>query len=87
MAPDPETADGFHLGADIELLSQYSREKEVLFPPCTILTLGRQKVPWPSHDRVVHGRPRAETLMGRYGTRHEEDGKQYVLVKAVPTFV
>jgi len=34
-----ETEAGFHHGADIRSLSQFADEDEVLFPPCTLLTL------------------------------------------------
>jgi hypothetical protein len=43
ISPQQETDDGFHYGANIEMLSQYSAEKEILFPPCTMLKL--TKVP------------------------------------------
>ena len=32
-----ETTEGLHSGADVSLLSQYPREKEMLFPPLTML--------------------------------------------------
>jgi hypothetical protein len=35
--PSGETADGFHSGADVSLLSQFPQEKEMLFPPMTML--------------------------------------------------
>ena len=35
----PESSGGFHHGADISTLSQYQAEEEILFPPCTILTV------------------------------------------------
>jgi len=34
-----ESDTGFHRGANIEMLSQYAAEQEVLFPPCTMLTV------------------------------------------------
>jgi len=34
-----ESASGFHYGADISHLSQFQQEAEVLFPPCTMLTV------------------------------------------------
>ena len=38
----PPSDGHFHCGADISLLSQFSHEKEVLFPPYTVLMLERQ---------------------------------------------
>lgn len=35
----PESNNGYHLGADVSMLSQFASEEEVLFPPCTMLTL------------------------------------------------
>ena len=35
--PKPETTGGYHYGADVSMLSQYAAEREVLFPPCTML--------------------------------------------------
>jgi len=37
LHPKTESDGGFHRGASIELLSQFAGEKEVLFPPCTML--------------------------------------------------
>jgi len=34
-----ETQGAFHFGADISRLSQYTEEAEVVFPPCTMLTV------------------------------------------------
>jgi hypothetical protein len=36
-----ETSQGFHCGADVSLLSQFPTEKEMLFPPLTMLTVQR----------------------------------------------
>ena len=36
-----ETNTGFHMGADISMLSQFSEEKEILFPPCTMVRTPR----------------------------------------------
>jgi hypothetical protein len=34
---ESETAEGFHSGADVSMLSQYPQEAEMLFPPLTML--------------------------------------------------
>jgi hypothetical protein len=39
MHPHGETADAFHFGADISMLSQFPLEAEVLFPPSTMLVV------------------------------------------------
>jgi hypothetical protein len=38
-----ETSEGFHCGADVSLLSQFPKEKEMLFPPPTMLKVLRQE--------------------------------------------
>ena len=54
LAPKAESDAGFHYGADISLLSQFSEEEEVLFPPCTMMAVlpGLEKagVPESSED-------------------------------------
>jgi hypothetical protein len=35
----PETEDAFHCGADVSLLSQFPKEKEITFPPYTMLVI------------------------------------------------
>ena len=37
-----ETDTGYHCGADVALLSQFAAEKEVLFPPATMLEVLNQ---------------------------------------------
>ena len=37
LQPRLETDEAFHRGADVAILSQFESEKEVLFPPCTLL--------------------------------------------------
>ena len=39
LEPSLESDAGYHYGADISLLSQFGKEKEVLFPPCTMLEI------------------------------------------------
>lgn len=51
--PGAESTSAYHCGADISLLSQFSAEQEVLFPPCTLLHVkGTLDAPPP---RVVEG--------------------------------
>lgn len=39
LRANPETDDGYHYGADVSILSQFARENEILFPPCTMLAV------------------------------------------------
>jgi hypothetical protein len=38
-----EDSAGFHCGAEVAMLSQYEKEREVLFPPLTLLRLERRE--------------------------------------------
>ena len=64
----PEDATGFHSAADVQVLSQYPAEREVLFPPLTML----QVVP---EDAETQG---AEEESPRHHHRHphQELGEQ-----------
>ena len=42
LAPIAADDTGFHRGADVAMLSQFPKEKEVLFPPCTMLEVRRK---------------------------------------------
>jgi hypothetical protein len=66
-----ETSEGFHCGADVSLLSQFPAEKEILFPPLTILTV---QLP----DGQMEYVPTAITAA---------NGATYELVVVKPTFV
>ena len=39
VQPSPQDDTGFHRGANICQLSQFAHEQEVLFPPCTMMTV------------------------------------------------
>ena len=39
LEPRQQSDVAFHSGADIRLLSQFAEEDEVLFPPCTMLSV------------------------------------------------
>merc|ERR1712060_413380 len=43
MTTSHEGANGYHNGADISALSQFSAESEVLFPPLTMLRVNKKK--------------------------------------------
>ena len=39
LQPRSESDSAFHSGADVAMLSQFAAEREVLFPPCTMLVV------------------------------------------------
>jgi len=41
LCPSRESDTAYHRGASVEILSQFPGEEEVLFPPCTMLTVLR----------------------------------------------
>ena len=38
----PESSEGLHSGADVSMLSQFPSEREILFPPMTLLKVEMQ---------------------------------------------
>jgi len=50
-----ETGSGYHFGADLSMLSQFAAEKEIVFPPCTMLQVT---------DDDIQSRGRAEHIDG-----------------------
>lgn len=57
-----QTAEGFHMGADVEKLSMYPDEEEVLFPPNTAMIVTRPEEARKVDDDgkrylVVHAKP------------------------------
>jgi len=76
MLPEGQTDSGYHCGADISMLSQYVSEEEVLFPPCTMLTV-KSEVKAES----------SETAAVVRGNRCKEGDKAFVNVQVFPTFI
>jgi hypothetical protein len=68
----PETDDGFHSAADVSLLSQFPGEKEMLFPPLTMLQVQAQG--------GGEGR-------GAYEAHMTAKGTEYICIRVRPTFV
>ena len=64
-----EDPTGFHCGADVSMLSQFSHEAEVLFPPLTMLTVKRRQGEAPS------GMPESERPWAVEYDEH--DGKKF----------
>jgi hypothetical protein len=81
LQPGAESDAAFHCGADVSLLSQFAFEKEVLFPPYTMmLVLGGNGA-----GSVAGGRERKEAVWDRRA--QAERTRQYVAVSVRPYFV
>jgi hypothetical protein len=80
-----ESDAGYHRGADVSMLSQFEKEKEILFPPATMLVVQQQEL----------ARKQARTVlkMSRDGQHCSVDQRmsasdvRYIEVDVVPTFV
>ena len=80
----PETDDGFHSGADVSLLSQYPGEKELLFPPLTMLQVQAQQ-----NKSGRWGFQKEKDMLTRdaYDMHTAANGAKYICVRVRPTFV
>lgn len=68
-----ETNIGMHFGADISMLSQFGKEREVLFPPYTML-------------EVLMDESNHDYKPGLKVKRDHADGKSFVSIGVMPTF-
>ena len=68
-----ESAEGFHSGADVSMLSQFPAERETLFPPMTMLQVQMGK----DQDRPAEAQQEVTT----------ESGAVFVRIPVKPTFV
>lgn len=75
----PQSDAGYHSGADISMLSQFANEEELLFPPCTMLTV----LPPSSADNFAQA---AERETAAFEERIEDE-KRFIMVSVMPTFV
>lgn len=111
LHPRSESDTAYHCGADISMLSQYADEHEILFPPCTMLTVIDPAVqlassavaqgadPEGTHTEggvggrfpIRFGRLESEqgnANAGPYrGLHQESDGKNFVAIDVIPSFV
>ena len=98
LHPQPESDTGFHRGASISLLSQFEREEEVLYPPCTLLRVLPAGVD-PTVPPALHstrtnsvGRQDSDSVSGMtepYQVRNERDterNKRFMRVAVLPSF-
>ena len=88
----PESDAGFHRGADISMLSQFAGEDEVLFPPCTMLTVRHaDEASAASTVRKASLAEREDLLLPEVHTLQvelrAEQGKQFLCVGVQPSFV
>ena len=93
-----ETAEGFHSGADVSLLSQYPSEQEMLFPPLTMLKVIKVEEQQPvcvggeqagGHDETpclarMHTAEMADADPVKESTPH---GARFIRLVVTPTFV
>ena len=95
LHPKPESDSGFHRGASIELLSQFSGEAEVLFPPCTMLAvLEDEKIAGAKRagdlervKRLEAERPVHAMYLSFEVKEAEENAKRFLCVDVLPTFL
>ena len=87
----PESDAGYHCGADISRLSQFSEEAEVLYPPCTMLTVtdkAKMAHKWRLRETKPQGdADRRDSAKSDDGIRTEGGDKHFLSVDVVPTFV
>ena len=87
LVPSTESDGAFHCGADISCLSQYQDEREVLFPPCTMLIV---RARGPGEEQAVDGctdDARSERVAKYQVGSHTEGEKHFTSVGVVPYFV
>jgi len=79
VQPASESDAAYHNGADISMLSQFPDEKEVLFPPCTMLVV-RNKNP-SDNGAPVSPDSKSSALW------EQKDSRKFIQIEAKPAFV
>mmetsp|Transcript_18409 Transcript_18409/g.27975 ORF Transcript_18409/g.27975 Transcript_18409/m.27975 type:complete len:774 (+) Transcript_18409:71-2392(+) len=79
VQPASESDAAYHNGADISMLSQFPDEKEVLFPPCTMLVV-RNKNP-SDNGAPVSPDSKSSALW------EQKDCRKFIQIEAKPAFV
>lgn len=70
--------EAFHNGADVSMLSQFATEKEVLFPPLTMLAVcGPHNEPSIQEDEIIE----TDKVTG------DKVIKRFIRIRAVPYYV
>ena len=97
LQPSLESDGALHRGADISFIAQFAHEREVLFPPFTMLTVlpragegeaeGEQDPQSPARGtwRRVLGAPAAAAA--EHSEMGSEGGKTFLRVRVEPSFV
>ena len=92
--PKKESDAAFHRGADISMLSQFSEEEEVLFPPYTMLNVqqnGAKKRNGSLSGSLFKAKPQPgrwrSSLPGCRWRRRTEGGRSFLAVNVEPSFV
>ena len=89
LRPQKQSDAAFHRGADIKMLSQFSGEDEVLFPPCTMLEVIRSA----KGEVQPITRPRATSLpehvekMNLKIEQSSEGKRVFLAISVLPSFI
>merc|ERR1712217_342629 len=78
MLPQAQTGSSSHHGADISSLSQFGHEREILYPPCTMLVAQKVKAGWVFQSETADVK-KPKDAKGKK--------KDYSVVKVVPIYV
>ena len=81
LRPGPQTDEAFHRGADVAMLSQFAAEREVLFPPCTMLRVLRRDAGGEAEG--------ADTRHAGLRVKSDcfEQQKRFIAIEVQPSFV
>jgi hypothetical protein len=79
-----EDEEGFHSGACVSVVSQFPVEREMLFPPLTMLTVHPPLKGWPNDGSA---KERGEEKMTSAGENGGDPAKNYTQIQVTPTFI
>ena len=86
LRPGPQTDEAFHRGADVAMLSQFAAEREVLFPPCTMLRVLRRDAGGEADGAAAGGVDRRHAGL-RVNSGCFELQKRFIAIEVQPSFV
>ena len=86
LRPSPQTDEAFHRGADVAMLSQFAAEREVLFPPCTMLRVLRRDAGGEAEGAAAGGPDRRHAGL-RVNSDCFELQKRFIAIEVQPSFV
>ena len=89
LQPTVQSDAAYHRGADISMLSQFAGEKEVLFPPCTMLVVKHAPASQPAAQlsELTKLDAMARLDSAAPNTMTVDGGKSYIPVTVLPCFV